>query len=901
MKKTRQKNIICFIVLFFMIALFSAFTPDKGFADAAMELSIEPEEVIIETKTGEDSAAGYIHQKMYPVKLRAPLPSGYRLEGTNRYLYDQLRIKIAKIAAGELSEAIFSFPASAVYDKVNYTAADLGVESILDNGEIAPQARAAISNIVTNAFDHSTIISCLLADCPYEMYWYDKTVGCIVGFPSFEYTSSTVSLKGNVTFSLAVSEEYRAEGAEPAEYVINGETVYRYCHVGTQWGQSVTTAVENALTIVNRYEELDDYERLTAYKDEIRNLTGYNHEAANGHDEHGNEIHFGNPWQLIWVFDGDPETTVVCEGYSKAFQYLNDMSSSTVTVISVTGTMDGGAHMWNIVKMDDGQNYMADVTNCFTDDNGHTYRFLDGYKESQENGVYLFDDGHSGTSYIYGEGNEIHSPDDLVISDTGYLNTKIPAPVFAAGTGANSYRIGDELGFTFQDNQETEYDSFIVRVTHVPIDPETTGEIKREAFEGTSWTFGPAFHEAGSYRIQFAGKRGNVTSLWSDPIVLTPSFTADLGRIGFTDATCETLEDIGAGDTGTLEWSVEHGAQGSIKGYTIRMTDATTNPEVWFEQTFGADETATEILWAFCPETYVLQLIPDVEAGYAYSCDAPVEITLKNSGKEWLISESGIITTYFGSGRFVTVPETVNGTEVASIGPEAFARSKARSVTVPSFIGVDVQAFSGNNKIDTVIGYTNSEAETAAEAAGIDFESVGIKPGAVIATISSGKGYTGYTAVIRLQEEADAVLVKETKTQLQCNGIYVLIPLNTTGVYEYTLAAIKDGVRGDFGNTVSITVEALGNQMLKIPDNTKKIESEAFRGIKAAVIRIPKSVQTIGNYAFADNSALKVVQIDNLQAVGNNNKVFDKCSEFVWCFSDTDYGFSTGESFLIGQ
>lgn len=895
MKETGQKNIICFIALFFVITLFSSFTSVKGFADVPLEISIEPAKVIIEIKMGEDPAVGYIHQKMYPARLRAPLPSGYRLEGTDRYLYDQLRTKIAKVAAGELSEAIFSFPASAVYDKVNYSAADLGVESIMANGAITPEARTAISSIVTQAFDYSRIFSCLLADCPYEMYWYDKTVGCIVEYPSFRYTSSTVFLDGNVTFSLAVSEEYRAAGVEPTEFTINGEKVYRYCNVGTQWGQSVTTAVRNARAIVNRYEELDDYERLTAYKDDIRSLTGYNYDAANGHDEHGNEIHFGNPWQLIWVFDGDPETKVVCEGYSKAFQYLNDMSSSTVTVISVTGTMDGGAHMWNVVKMDDGQNYMADVTNCFTDDSGHTYRFLDGYKELQGDDGYLFDDGHSGTTpYIYDDGNEIHNSDDLLITDTGYLDTKIPAPVFAAGAGAGTYRIGDELGFTLQENQETEYDSFIARVTHVPEDPETTGKIKRELFEGPAWIFGPAFHEAGSYRIQFAGKCGNVTSLWSDPIVLTPLSTADLGRIGFTATTCQALKDIGAGDMEILAWGVEKDAQGSINGYTIRLTDV-ANGETWIEQAFGADETETEILWAFCPETYILQLIPDIETGYTYSCE-PIEIILKNSGKEWLISEDGVLTKYFGPGTYPIVPETLDGKEVLSIGPGAFARSKARYVRIPSVVGVDAEAFSGC-RIEGIVGYENSEAETVAEAAGIDFESLGVKPNAAIADISSGKGYIGYSAAIRLQEEADAVLIKETKKQLQCDGTYVLIPLDTAGELEYTLAAIKDGVRGDFGNTVSITVEAVGNQTLKIPDNTRNIESEAFRGIKATVIRIPGSVQTIGNYAFADNSVLKIVQISNLQAVGNT--VFSNCNEFVWCFADAAYGFSTGKPFLM--
>lgn len=30
---------------------------------------------------------------------------------------------------------------------------------------------------------------------------------------------------------------------------------------------------------------------------------------------------------MIWVFDGDPDTKIVCEGYAKAFKYLMDNST----------------------------------------------------------------------------------------------------------------------------------------------------------------------------------------------------------------------------------------------------------------------------------------------------------------------------------------------------------------------------------------------------------------------------------------------------------------------------------------------------------------------------------------------------------------------------------------------
>lgn len=409
-----------FMLLLILLILFSAFSLAENCPDVS--ISIEPEVVRIQTTQDGDAAAGYIHRILYPVQLREPLPSGYSLEGANRYLYDQLRSGVVAAAAGERSEVIFSFPAEDVYEEGVFTAADLGVEAIFikdENNEriLNPEAQTAISNIVTNQFDHKSIIRCLLADCPYEMYWYDKTVGCIVDYPSVHYSISQgvekATLSGNVTFSMAVSEEYRAEGVAPITILINGKTENRYCHVGTQWGQSVAAAVRTAGTIVNRYERWNDYERLVSYKDEIKALSEYNWPAANG------QVSFGNPWQLIWVFDGDPATKVVCEGYSKAFQYLNDLSSSKVTAICVTGTMDGGPHMWNVVRMDDGQNYMADVTNCFTDEAGELHLFLDGYK-SRDGDTYVFGSESRTSAYIYDEDNGVYTADELSVSDQDY-------------------------------------------------------------------------------------------------------------------------------------------------------------------------------------------------------------------------------------------------------------------------------------------------------------------------------------------------------------------------------------------------------------------------------------------------------------------------------------------------
>ena len=73
---------------------------------------------------------------------------------------------------------------------------------------------------------------------------------------------------------------------------------------------------------------MDDYGKLCYFRDAICSLTDYNHEAV------ADKV-YGDPWQLVWVFDGKPNTKVVCEGYAKAFQYLAGMATTEATVISV--------------------------------------------------------------------------------------------------------------------------------------------------------------------------------------------------------------------------------------------------------------------------------------------------------------------------------------------------------------------------------------------------------------------------------------------------------------------------------------------------------------------------------------------------------------------------------------
>ncbi len=280
--------------------------------------------------------------KLY-TKRRTPL------EGMNAAVYAALKTRIVRVAAGELSSTRFSVTwAELGLEQTSWTAEELGVASCLTDDA----KRAVFSKI---SFDLGKVIDALLADCPYELYWYDKTQSTGYDSISFSRTADEFRLTSpGYRISFPVASEYSAGDFE----------------ADTSPGIQITAALNNIRATIDRFAGSSDYNKLLGYRDTICELTDYNYAAAAG------TVAYGNPWQLIWVFDGDPTTKVVCEGYAKAFQYLCDLTAFTdsrITAYSVTGRMDGAAHMWNIVAMDTGRNYLVDVTGCDSGQSGSLF------------------------------------------------------------------------------------------------------------------------------------------------------------------------------------------------------------------------------------------------------------------------------------------------------------------------------------------------------------------------------------------------------------------------------------------------------------------------------------------------------------------------------------------------
>lgn len=343
----------------------NAFAADSG--------ELKQTETLVTAGTGvsenEELLSGYLEQIFYGnnnVSLFAvgENAAGAKLSGDEKLAYDALVPFIKQIAAGERSSAVIFLG-----QEVDY------------NGQVYDIDQTVTFTDTSENFDSETVINALLADYPYEMYWYDKTSGMGTSFLS----SATIL---HATFTFAVAGDYQ-----------DGDNTT----VNATYASAATTSVANAAEIITKYEDSSDYEKLIAYRDEIMELVSYDTNAAEN-NTYSIDI---DPWQLINVFDGDTETNVVCEGYAKAFQYLCDNSTfnGAVSCYSVTGDMvcdgEGGGHMWNIVTIEE-NNFLVDVTNSEVDSVGEDGTlFLAGTSGSISDGYAFTNTGEQTVLFTY--------------------------------------------------------------------------------------------------------------------------------------------------------------------------------------------------------------------------------------------------------------------------------------------------------------------------------------------------------------------------------------------------------------------------------------------------------------------------------------------------------------------
>lgn len=342
----------------------------------------------------DEQIAGYILQSFNSAAFGGVATFGrqagdFLAEGSLEGLaYNELKPALEKIASGDTGSTVISLSETLLTD-LRWSAEELGCV-LLQGGSVTAEAKSAVWAKLNEALDFDRLLSALLADCPYELYWYDKTAGVNVGY-GISANSGEAWLT-SLALAFVPSPDYAGSG----DYTVDVSKT-----------QTVSSAVANAQSVVSANASKSDSEKLEAYRAYICGQVSYDHAAANDEDRA-----YGDPWQLVYVFDGNPDTNVVCEGYSKAFQYLCDSSmfDADVACLSVTGTMSGGTgagdHMWNVVSVD-GVNYLADITNCDTGAIGEgTGLFLKTAPGTNNNRTYTFPIGATNVVYTYDEGQK---------------------------------------------------------------------------------------------------------------------------------------------------------------------------------------------------------------------------------------------------------------------------------------------------------------------------------------------------------------------------------------------------------------------------------------------------------------------------------------------------------------
>ncbi len=355
---------------------------------------------------------------------------GY-LNETERQIYTQLKSIIEQQAV--------------TGGRMQFWVTGLSIQVPLENGTGEDAVKQAVNDYIDENINAKKIFSCLVLDLPYHMYWYDKMSGFTTGV-DYSVDSTTASISA-LQYKISVYETY--QGTDPEGLVEN-----KY-YLSPQAAERAEGIVAYAKQIVENNKDKSDYEKLKAYKDIICELTAYNQEASDIASDPDNPLYdtyYGDPFQLLYVFDQDPDTKVVGEGYCKAFQYLCDLSTFNNTqVYSVTGMIEGsdisGGHMWNIVRYN-GKNYMVDVMNCDEEWSGYPdHYFMASPESGSVSGGYNFTD-KNGKPFKF-----TYSADDVQIIYPDSILNLDPDKTYIYGTVSvtGTPKIGETLTAVTED------------------------------------------------------------------------------------------------------------------------------------------------------------------------------------------------------------------------------------------------------------------------------------------------------------------------------------------------------------------------------------------------------------------------------------------------------------------
>ena len=221
-------------------------------------------------------------------------------------------------------------------------------------------------------------------------------------------------------------------------------------------------------------------------------------------------------------------------------------------------------------------------------------------------------------------------------------------------------------------------------------------------------------------------------------------------------------------------------------------------------------------------------------------------------------NEQITIMGYTGSGGVVSIPDTINGLPVTSIGDSAFFDcSRLTSVTISSSVtNIGFMAFSGCASL-TNATIPNSVTRINAKAFGGCTSLISITIPSSVNRIGSN-AFGGCTSLT-------GIVVNESNAVYSSVG-GVLFDKNQTTLIQYpngkaaSSYAIPNGVTS-IGFWAFSSCHSLTN--VTIPNSVTSISGYAFEGFTSLIsITIPSSVNRIGSNAFGGCTSLTAITVD---------------------------------------
>ena len=399
------------------------------------------------------------------------------LSKLNQALYDGIRIFAEKVAKGgtdigddthqittENIDVSIDDIAEIEGSTIEYSAYDLQLERIVEEQEgekfelTETAVRAAVKKYLNDSgfsTNGKKVLDALYMDVPYYLYWQDRNTASVLLCDTEEVVSE-LKLEESDYFTLIwINNVYKIRLNKLPIYAslpVAGQYQYRLSPestdesnryiVDTDLTQKANKALSKAVSIKSAADKINNnFEKLAYYRSQICALAEYDSSM-----ERRDGYSYADPWQVINVFDDDPDTKTGSEGYARAFKLLCDLTPidcHTVYGVKSGGGTTGSYYMWNLVDVDDsGTWYHVDVTDCDAGKIGADDRlFLRGASALTKNSSYRTKDytirilAHTSGSDSFAASNikysyasdilSLYSDKELTISETDYDNPDV--------------------------------------------------------------------------------------------------------------------------------------------------------------------------------------------------------------------------------------------------------------------------------------------------------------------------------------------------------------------------------------------------------------------------------------------------------------------------------------------